>query len=111
MSAEHRTLLKLKPQLTALLAHELPSIADELAASGLISQSVCKKMKTTGIDEQTKASQLMDNVITQIELNPDKFKEFIEVLSHDLSRDVMVDQLEHTLKGVHLDTHSVVMLL
>lgn len=101
MNAEYRTILKCKPHLTALLAHELPSIADKLVAGGLVSIQVCKKMKTLGVDNETKASELMDNVSSQIQLNPAKFKEFVDIVRSDPSREGLVDLLQNTLKGLH----------
>ena len=77
MNAEFRTILKCKPK---LLSHELLSIADELVADELVSFQVCEKIKTAPIDNEAKASELMDNVAEQVRLDPAKFKEFADIL-------------------------------
>ena len=116
MSAEYRTILKCKRDLTTLLSHDLPSIADELVADGLISPSAGKRINTLGPDNESKASDLMDNVADQIQLMPERFEEFLTILRSAPHHKGLVALLEKTLKGslessMHGHNNAVVMFI
>ena len=99
MSAEYRTILKCKRELSTLLSHDLPSIANDLVADGFISPSAGKRTNTLGRDNESKASDLMDIVADQIELTPEKFEDFVTILRNAPHLKSLVALLEKTLKG------------
>lgn len=98
-SAEYRAILKCKSLLVKQLAHDLPAIVNELVSEGLISVPASKKMKTMGIGDDSKANDLMDQVVDRIYTNPGRFYEFVEILKHDRSREDLVSLLQRTLQG------------
>ena len=100
MSAEYRTILKCKGDLTTLLSHDLPSIANDLVADGFISPSAGKRTNTLGPDNESKASDLMDIVADQIQLMPEKFEDFVAILRSAPHHKGLVELLEKTLKGL-----------
>lgn len=98
---EYRAIKKCKPDLVKTLSLNLTAISDELCAEDLIPTPVCKEMQTLGVTDERKASQLVENVLHQVNLNPARFNDFIDILKKDRSRSSMVEILESTLKGAY----------
>ena len=107
---EHMAIQKCTPLLVKTLALNLITISDELYAKSFVSSSVHKEMRTPGMTDENKASQLVDNVLCQVKTKPMKFNEFIDILNNEPSHSGIVEILEVTLKGILsmlLSNHSI----
>lgn len=104
---EYKTIKQCKPQLAKRLALDLPVISDELFSRDFIPSQVCKKMKMTGGEDYKAASEMLDNISHQIELDPTKFDTFIGILRSERSREGLVEFLESTLKDIRADFQEI----
>ena len=92
---EYATIRKCLSQLKSELSLDL-SIADDLLADDFISEPASKKMRLIGVDDHTKAGELIDNILHQIKMKQERYHEFITILRKEPSRESMVELLEKT---------------
>lgn len=98
LSPEFQTVKKCSPQINEILAGtgSFEWIADHLFAKGFITSIEQSKAHSTGTDNYTKTSQLMQSVISQISINPEKFAEFISILQEETALEHLVKLLGDT---------------
>ena len=99
-SREYRTVTELLPSINNLLATSgiLPWFAQKLLSGAFIAAEKCTYITSnTGDDQHTKASSLMQSVMSQIELDANKYYRFVAILEEQPSFQNLVGQLSHTL--------------
>jgi len=98
LSPEFLTVKRCSPQINEILAGtgSFEWIADHLFAKGFITRIELSKAHSTGTDNYTKTSQLMQSVISQISINPEKFAEFISILQEEPALEDLVKLLSDT---------------
>ena len=79
-NAAYTTLIECGPTLTREISTMVSDIARELLARKFIPQAVMGEINTEGIDDNKKASKLVDAVTKKIQSFPNKFEMLIEVL-------------------------------
>jgi len=98
LSPEFKTVKRCSPQINEILAGtgSFKWIADHLFAKGFITRIELSKAHSTGTDDYTKTSHLMQCVISQISINPEKFAEFISILQEETALSDLVKLLGDT---------------
>jgi len=98
LSPEFQTVKRCSAQINDFLAGtgSFEWIANHLYAQGFITRIELSKVHSTGTDDYTKTSQLMQSVISQISINPEKFAEFISILQKEPAVESLVKLLGDT---------------
>ena len=91
--AEVKTLNDSNDKLITALSLEPSNIASELLAKSVIPSSVVDQMQVLGIADRQKASKLVTAVRSAVEINPQNYHIFIEVLKNEPSRKNIVEIL------------------
>lgn len=92
--AEHRTMLQCTSSLIALLQHNLTSVSAKLLARGLITDEVSDWMLTAqGVSNRDKAQRMVSCVTDRVKGSPQRFQNFIDVLSEESYFEEVVQKL------------------
>lgn len=101
-SPEHRAILKNLNSLCDNISTAATSVwfAQNLAEKGFIGSQVQNKALRTGVSEYEKVAELLAPVRAQIESNPSRLYDLIEILSKEPALKLSVASLESCMAGI-----------
>ena len=82
-TSEYQTIRKCIPQLMTAFKHNLTELSGHLLSRGLITEDQSCELRNPMHSESSRASRLVDFVLSKVELNSDCYHTFIECLSQD----------------------------
>ena len=102
--AEHQTLVRCTPKLVTALSGSPLSIADQLLAKGIISREIYQSLLVPSLTSDNVAREMVVRVSSAVQLNSNKYTEFIQILQKDISL------LSTGIVGTLHDTYSAIKL-
>ena len=109
ISPEKDTLQKCAAEISRALAYETDLVwfANRLIAANFITHFLQRNLQDAGVGNYSRASKLMESVITQVSITPSKYGEFLHILEEEPPLHDLVKLLNKTYgKDQSLPLHA-----